>query len=144
MNRLLHFTEKSIVIEINVFQPDNSNLQRHTYRYTPLLAWMLLPNVTLTPMFGKLLFCGFDVIAGHLIYAHVRTMLSKMTSNRDYVETWAKRSAFLWLYNPMVMGVSSRGNAESIVVTLVLAMLLLYQVSCLLQFKFVHFTLGGH
>jgi len=106
---------------------DESPYQRHTYRYTPLLAWMLLPNVTLSPLFGKFLFCGFDLIAGHLIYAHVRTMLSAMTNNRKYVETWAKRSAFLWLYNPMVMGVSSRGNAESIVVTLVLATLLLYQ-----------------
>ena len=79
--------------------------QRHTYRYTPLLAWMLLPNVTLSPLFGKFLFCGFDLIAGHLIYAHVRTMLSAMTNNRKCVETWAKRSAFLWLYTPMVMGV---------------------------------------
>ena len=89
---------------------------------------MLLPNVTLTHLFGKLLFCCFDVIAGHLIYSHVRTMLNAAGCNQDYVETWAKRSAFLWLYNPMVMGVSSRGSAESIVVTLVLAMLLLYQV----------------
>jgi len=106
---------------------DRSPYERHTYRYTPLLAWMLLPNVTLSPLFGKFLFCAFDVIAGHLIYTHVRTALYNMTNNRDYVETWAKRSAYLWLYNPMVMTVSSRGNAESIVITLVLAMLLLYQ-----------------
>ena len=96
----LHVSNTTLLLSQNVIIS-----QRHTYRYTPLLAWMLLPNVTLSPLFGKFLFCGFDLIAGHLIYAHVRTMLSAMTNNRKYVETWAKRSAFLWLYNPMVMGV---------------------------------------
>ena len=106
---------------------DRSPFDRHTYRYTPLLAWMVLPNVTVSHFFGKYLFCGFDIIAGHLIYAHVRIMLFRITGNHQYVETWARRCAYLWLYNPLVMGVSSRGNAESIVITLVLAMLLLYQ-----------------
>lgn len=98
---------------------DQSPYERHTYRYTPLLAWLLLPNVTLSPLFGKFLFCAFDVIAGYLIYAYVKAS--------DGGEKWAQRSAFLWLYNPLVMAVSSRGNADSIVVALVLATLNLYR-----------------
>lgn len=41
-----------------------SPFQRATYRYTPLLAWALLPNVWVHPAAGKLLFCGADLCAG--------------------------------------------------------------------------------
>ena len=54
--------------------------------------------------------------------------------SQDQIETWARRCAYLWLYNPLVMTVSARGNAESIVVTLVLATLHLYQVRTIKHF----------
>ena len=36
---------------------------RSTYRYPPLLAAALLPNVTVHKAWGKLLFCGADLLA---------------------------------------------------------------------------------
>ena len=33
---------------------------------------MLLPNITISPLFGKCLFSVFDLIAGFLIYVYIR------------------------------------------------------------------------
>lgn len=97
-----------------------SPYERHTYRYTPFLAWMLYPNVSLSPLFGKVLFCAFDVLAGHLIYAFVKDFYRHF---RDSVELKARAAALFWLFNPLVFVVSARGNAESVIVTLVLLFL---------------------
>ncbi|KAK7500341.1 hypothetical protein BaRGS_00008564 [Batillaria attramentaria] len=81
-----------------------SPYQRATFRYTPLLAWALVPNILLHPFFGKLLFIAFDILTGHLIYTILR--------RNSCQESTAKVSALLWLLNPLPMTVSSRGNAE--------------------------------
>ena len=36
---------------------------RSTYRYSPLLAWTLVPNLLLHPAWGKVLFCAADLLA---------------------------------------------------------------------------------
>ncbi|XP_053684652.1 GPI mannosyltransferase 1 [Sabethes cyaneus] len=45
----------------------NSPYKRHTYRYTPLLAYLVVPNLLLHHTFGKLIFSLFDVLIGLLI-----------------------------------------------------------------------------
>ena len=93
---------------------------RHTYRYSPLLAYLMIPNITCSPNVGKLIFVLFDIFAGYLIYNIVK---NESVSQ----EHSARLSACMWLYNPLVMNVSTRGSAESVIVALVLLTIHLYQ-----------------
>jgi GPI mannosyltransferase 1 subunit M len=43
-----------------------SPYDRATYRYTPLLSWMLVPNQFFFP-FGKILFCFSDILVGLML-----------------------------------------------------------------------------
>jgi len=45
----------------------NSPFNRHTYRYTPLLAIFLLPNIYIHICFGKILFALFDLMIAVII-----------------------------------------------------------------------------
>lgn len=86
---------------------------RPTYRYTPLLSLLLTPNISLHMCFGKVLFVLFDVLAGYLLY--------KIICVRSCSYHRAVSFSWMWLFNPVACTVSSRGNAEAIMATLVLA-----------------------
>ena len=91
----------------------NSPYLRPTYRYTPILSMMLTPNIYLSMFFGKILFVLFDVLAGYVTY--------KILIVRGWSEQNAVFGSWLWLFNPVPLTVSTRGNAESIMASLVLA-----------------------
>lgn len=90
----------------------NSPFSRPTYRYSPLLAFVLTLNHQLFYSFGKVLFVLCDLLVGVFIYL--------ILTARGVQKTKVTFSVSLWLLNPLTATVSSRGNAESILALLVL------------------------
>lgn len=97
--------------------------ERETYRYTPVLAWFLLPTAHKTgnPLWdaalfssGKMLFAAADLVAGWLIE---RALARSMDAAA------ARKFAAIWLLNPMVATISTRGSSEGLLGVLVMALL---------------------
>ncbi|OAA54991.1 mannosyltransferase [Niveomyces insectorum RCEF 264] len=135
-----------------------SPYERATYRYTPLLAWALLPAVSggadggveanrstgwwfvvgsqLRFAAGKVLFAVADLVAGWLLERVVRESLdrkaagtngrgvtgSSSSRSRSTAATTARMYASVWLLNPMVAAISTRGSAEGLLGALVAAL----------------------
>ncbi|EPE31832.1 hypothetical protein GLAREA_11914 [Glarea lozoyensis ATCC 20868] len=90
---------------------------RETYRYTPLLAFLLLPT-TWGPIwfsFGKILFAVGDLVAGFLIVRILR--------NQGMSQERALKYSSIWLLNPMVATISTRGSSEGLLGAMVVALL---------------------
>ncbi|KAG5993138.1 GPI mannosyltransferase 1 [Claviceps pusilla] len=87
---------------------------RDTYRYTPLLAWLLLPTALFFPA-GKVVFALSDILAGWLMLRLLR--------RRGMQPERAGRFASLWLWNPMVATISTRGSAEGLLGVLTMALI---------------------
>ncbi|OJA18428.1 hypothetical protein AZE42_06987 [Rhizopogon vesiculosus] len=106
---------------------------RETYRYTPLLAVLLLPNEWLHPSFGKYLFAACDLINGALIYKillipHIlpNTKPSPDVSGKNLRHSKCAHATLLaatHLLNPLVFTISTRGSSEAILCTFVLSTL---------------------
>ncbi|KAJ1942631.1 GPI mannosyltransferase 1, partial [Linderina macrospora] len=121
-----HMTVKYTDIDYNVFTDaarfvleGSSPYSRSTYRYTPLLAWLLTPNIWLHHTFGKWLFVLCDCIVGDLIIRIIR--------RRGLGDQAAAKYSALWLLNPQVANISTRGSAESLICASVMAALYAFQ-----------------
>lgn len=121
-----------------------SPYMRETYRYTPLLALLLTPNEWLHPAYGKCLFAIFDLFAGTILYdilvRHLlpregevtKTSVDTPKPSSQSVDVPAtepqsmklhQRATLLTathLLNPLVIGISTRGSSESVLLLLVL------------------------
>jgi len=108
-----------------------SPYDRETYRYTPLLAWMLIPTAWTESSrhwfeFGKVVFAAADLIAGWLVVkilqiggeeqrnAGGKADGEKTTRRAGMFSERAHRFAAIWLLNPMVATISTRGSSEGL------------------------------
>lgn len=92
---------------------------RDTYRYTPLLAWMIYPTTwpgTFWFSSGKVLFAVGDVVAGWMMYQILRQY-------KGLGKERALKFASIWLLNPMVATISTRGSSEGLLGVFVTALL---------------------
>lgn len=118
-----------------------SPYDRETYRYTPLLAWLAVPTTWL-PSFGKLVFAAADLVAGWLV---ARILIEGDarpgsvpgggngkkgqgkgggSSSRSGMDPGrAYRFAAIWLLNPMVATISTRGSSEGLLGALTAALI---------------------
>ena len=94
-----------------------SPYERFTYRYSPVVAASLIPNVLSQPFFGKLCFVVGDFMTGWLV---LEILSSCGSSQRTKVA-----SVICWLFNPFTLAMSTRGSFESAVSTAMLSTLLL-------------------
>lgn len=127
---------------------NKSPYTRHTYRYTPLLALLLTPNLLLHHTFGKFLFCLFDILVAIITRAIVKNNLleyeymkktdtvnvnilpkfkAKEKIENPKFESKLNICMLLWLYNPMSIAISTRGNCDAIPTFLVLLTLYFLQ-----------------
>lgn len=90
-----------------------SPMMRHTYRYTPLLSYLMIPNIYYFS-FGKILFSLSDIYCSHLI--------DKILE----LQGLEPSSYLIWLFNPLVINISTRGNADTIIAMMTL--LVLYHI----------------
>lgn len=98
-----------------MLKPNGSPYHRFTYRYTPLVAYMMIPNLQI-PFFGKILFNIFDLLAIVYIDLYLKR-IDNLAAKTRY-----KALAF-WALNPFMAYINGRGSCESIALLLTAAML---------------------
>jgi GPI mannosyltransferase 1 subunit M len=92
-----------------------SPYKRFTYRYTPFAAYICTLNVAVHHLAGKIVFCILDVLMGMFMWS----LIESQNRNRKYTMLYV---AF-WIYNPVTVGMSTRGSNDNIIATLVFASL---------------------
>ena len=85
---------------------------RHTYRYTPLAAYICLVNNYFHPVCGKLIFCVCDILMGMILWRIFDTINYK---NKDSTIYYVAS----WILNPLVINLSTRGSNDNLISLLV-------------------------
>ena len=93
----------------------DSPFKRHTYRYTPLAAYICVLNNIVHPLAGKIVFCVLDVLMGVFMWSLIESQ------NRS--TKWTILYVAFWIYNPVTVGMSTRGSNDNIITMLVFATL---------------------
>ena len=132
-----------------------SPYERETYRYTPILAILMTPNIFFWYPIGKFFLCTIDVCVGFLIekLIKIQTLNKKENDGNENLEKLQKLnldefgySTLFYLYNPLTVVICTRGSADCIITFLVLLSLILlekkkYFLSALIYGFAVHFKI---
>lgn len=115
-----------------------SPYKRSTYRYSPMLAFLLLPTSFIHHSWGKFLFSASDLLVGLFI-----RMILKL---RGVPENLCLVSMGAWLFNPFTFTIGTRGNCEPIVCAMLLWIIICIMNGKVLQAAFwygfvVHFRI---
>ncbi|CDP01829.1 unnamed protein product [Coffea canephora] len=89
-----------------------SPYERSTYRYSPLIAFLLIPNSFIHPSWGKFLFSASDLLVGSFIHAILKL--------RGVPEKLCTYATMIWFFNPFTFTIGTRGNCEPIVCAMIL------------------------
>ncbi|XP_077253325.1 mannosyltransferase family protein isoform X2 [Tasmannia lanceolata] len=89
-----------------------SPYERSTYRYSPLLAFLLIPNSIIHRSWGKILFSASDLLVG--LFLHTILKIRGVPENLRFY------SVASWLLNPFTFTIGTRGNCEPVVCAMVL------------------------
>lgn len=85
--------------------------------YTPLLAYLMIPNILLHPLFGKVLLVTLDMVVGVLILK----LQSKQSDRTKLVQVST------WLFNPFIFSLSARGSSDVVVTVLLFVTFFYFQ-----------------
>ena len=131
-----------------------SPYERETYRYTPLLAILMIPNIKIWYPLGKFLLSTIDVGVGYLIEKLLRAQEKQLKEDRTFNEilkaendeAYYNYASLFYLYNPLTIVICTRGSADCIITFLVLLSLIYlekkkYYLSALIYGFAVHFKI---
>ena len=131
-----------------------SPYERETYRYTPILAALMIPNIKIWYPIGKFLLSTIDVGVGYLI--EILLKCQKIQANdrqsfNDYIrekkdESYYGYASLFYLYNPLTIVICTRGSSDCIITFLVLLSLIFlekknYYLSAFIYGFTVHFKI---
>ena len=87
----------------------SSPYDQGTFRYSPLLALLMVPNEAIWAGSGKVLFCLADVMMIPAIYGLIETPPLENNHNG-----YGQLCSLLWAVNPLSIVICSRGNCDSL------------------------------
>ena len=131
-----------------------SPYERETYRYTPLLAILMIPNVKIWYPIGKFLLSTIDVSVGYLIEKLLKIQSKQSNEEKTFGEVLKEErdeafycyASLFYLYNPLTIVICTRGSADCIITFLVLLSLIYlekrkYYISAVIYGFSVHFKI---
>lgn len=101
---------------------------RTTYRYSPMIAFLVIPNTFIHRTWGKFIFSLADLLVGWFIQVILRL--------RGVPDSLSTYYVMMWLFNPFTFTIGTRGNCEPVVCAMVLWFIICLMKGKLLQAAF--------